>query len=89
MVLIILLINLFGMDLSYAVLAGTVLALLLGWKNLPDKLRTFNEGVAKVGPAMVTTGGIGGLWRRGAGLYRSADHSGNHCFSFRSIRPFP
>lgn len=46
MVLIILLINLFGMDLSYAVLAGTVLALLLGWKNLPDKLRTFNEGVA-------------------------------------------
>ena len=63
MVLIILLINLFGMDLSYAVLAGTVLALLLGWKNLPDKLRTFNEGVAKVGPAMVTTAasvGFGG-----------------------------
>ena len=59
----ILLINLFGMDLSYAVLAGTVLALLLGWKNLPDKLRTFNEGVAKVGPAMVTTAasvGFGG-----------------------------
>lgn len=36
---------------------------LLGWKNLPDKLRTFNEGVAKVGPAMVTTAasvGFGG-----------------------------
>lgn len=63
MVLIILLINLFGMDLSYAVLSGTVLALLLGWKNLPDKRRTFNEGAAKVGPAMVTTAasvGFGG-----------------------------
>lgn len=63
MVLIILFINLFGMDLSYAVLAGTVLALVLGWKNLTDTLRTFNEGVAKVGPAMITTAasvGFGG-----------------------------
>lgn len=63
MVLIILLINLLGLDLSYAVLAGTVLALILGWKNLPDKLKTFNEGVGKVGPAMVTTAasvGFGG-----------------------------
>lgn len=63
MVLIILLINLLGVDLSYAVLAGTVLALILGWKNLPDKLNTFNEGVGKVGPAMVTTAasvGFGG-----------------------------
>ncbi len=63
MVLIILLINLFGMDLSYAVLAGTVLALVLGWKNLPDKLKTLNAGIAKVGPAMVMTAasvGFGG-----------------------------
>ncbi len=63
MVLIILLINLFGMDLSYAVLAGTVLALVLGWKNLPDKLQTLNAGIAKVGPAMVMTAasvGFGG-----------------------------
>lgn len=63
MMLIILLINLFGMDLSYAVLAGTALALALGWKNLPDKLRTLNEGIAKVGPAMVITAasvGFGG-----------------------------
>ncbi len=63
MVLIILLINLFGMDLSYAVLAGTALALLLGWKNLPDKLKTLNAGIAKVGPAMVMTAasvGFGG-----------------------------
>ncbi len=63
MVLIILLINLFGMDLSYAVLAGTVLALVLGWRNLPDKLQTLNAGIAKVGPAMVMTAasvGFGG-----------------------------
>lgn len=63
MVLIILLINLFGMDLSYAVLAGTVLALVLGWKNLPNKLQTLNAGIAKVGPAMVMTAasvGFGG-----------------------------
>ncbi len=63
MALIILLINLFGMDLSYAVLAGTVLALVLGWKNLPDKLQTLNAGIAKVGPAMVMTAasvGFGG-----------------------------
>ena len=59
----VLLINLFGMDLSYAVLAGTGLALILGWKNLPNKLRTLNEGIAKVGPAMVITAssvGFGG-----------------------------
>ncbi len=63
MALIILLINLFGMDLSYAVLAGTVLALVLGWRNLPDKLQTLNAGIAKVGPAMVMTAasvGFGG-----------------------------
>ncbi len=63
MALIILLINLFGMDLSYAVLAGTVLALVLGWRNLPDKLKTLNAGIAKVGPAMVMTAasvGFGG-----------------------------
>ncbi len=63
MALIILLINLFGMDLSYAVLAGTVLALMLGWRNLPDKLQTLNAGIAKVGPAMVMTAasvGFGG-----------------------------
>lgn len=63
MVLIILLINLFHMDLSYAVLAGTALAMVIGWKNLPNKLRTINDGVLKVGPAMVTTAasvGFGG-----------------------------
>ncbi len=63
MALIILLINLFGMDLSYAVLTGTVLALVLGWRNLPDKLQTLNAGIAKVGPAMVMTAasvGFGG-----------------------------
>ncbi len=63
MLLIILLINLLGMDLSYAVLAGTALALLLGRKNLPDKLQTVNAGMAKVGPAMVMTAasvGFGG-----------------------------
>ena len=59
---IILLVNT-GLDLSYAVLAGTALALAIGWKNLPDKLRTINQGVAMVGPAMVTTAasvGFGG-----------------------------
>ena len=63
MVLIILLINLFHMDLSYAVLAGTALAMVIGWKNLPNKLRTINDGVLKVGPSMVTTAasvGFGG-----------------------------
>ena len=59
---IIFLVNM-GLDLSYAVLAGTALALAIGWKNLPDKLRTINQGVAMVGPAMVTTAasvGFGG-----------------------------
>ncbi|MGM9590684.1 MAG: GntP family permease, partial [Faecousia sp.] len=63
LVLIILLINVAGMDLSYAVLAGTTLAFALGWKNLPNKLRTLNEGISKVGPAMVITAasvGFGG-----------------------------
>lgn len=63
MILIIILINLFDMDLSYAVFVGTVLALLLGWKNLPDKRRTLNEGISKVGQAMIITAssvGFGG-----------------------------
>ena len=63
MILIIALINGFGLDLSYAVLAGTLLALILGWKNLPHKLNTLNEGIKMVGPAMVTTAasvGFGG-----------------------------
>lgn len=63
MALIILLINGWNVDLSYAVLAGTALAVVLGWKNLPDKLRTLNEGVAKVGTASVVTAasvGFGG-----------------------------
>lgn len=63
MALIIVLINGWDMDLSYAVLAGTVLAVILGWKNLPNKLRTLNEGMAKVGTASVVTAasvGFGG-----------------------------
>jgi len=63
MALIIVLINGWNVDLSYAVLAGTALAVVLGWKNLPDKLRTLNEGVAKVGTASVVTAasvGFGG-----------------------------
>lgn len=61
--LIILLINAFRVDLSYAVLAGSALAMVIGWKNLPSKLDTINQGVLKVGPAMVTTAasvGFGG-----------------------------
>lgn len=63
MVLIIVLINGFGMDLSYAVLSGTVLAVMIGHKNLPDMLKTLNEGIQMVGSAMVTTAtsvGFGG-----------------------------
>lgn len=63
MILIIVLINGLGMDLSYAVLAGAALAVVIGHKNLPDKLRTLNEGVQMVGSAMVTTAasvGFGG-----------------------------
>lgn len=63
MVLIIVLINGFGMELSYAVLAGATLAMLIGHKNLPDKLGTVNEGIKMVGSAMVTTAtsvGFGG-----------------------------
>lgn len=63
MILIIVLINGFGMDLSYAVLSGAALAMIIGRKNLPDKLRTVNEGIQMVGPAMVTTAtsvGFGG-----------------------------
>ena len=63
MVLIILLINAFRMELPYAVLCGTALALALGWKNLSSPLSTLNEGMGKVGPAMVTTAasvGFGG-----------------------------
>lgn len=61
--LIIVLINGFGMDLSYAVLCASVLAMVIGRKNLPNKLKTINEGVKNVGSAMVTTAtsvGFGG-----------------------------
>ncbi|MGN0294372.1 MAG: GntP family permease [Lachnospiraceae bacterium] len=63
LVLIIVLINVFGMDLSYAVLCASALAMVIGRKNLPNKLKTINEGVKNVGTAMVTTAasvGFGG-----------------------------
>ena len=63
MALIIVLINVFHMELAYAVACGTLLALGIGWKNLPDKLETMNQSMNKVGPAMVTTAvsvGFGG-----------------------------
>lgn len=63
MILIIILINGFGIDLSYAVLAGAVLAMIIGYRNLRDKLMTINESAKVVGPAMVTTAvsvGFGG-----------------------------
>lgn len=63
MVLIIVLINCFGMNLSYAVLAGALSAAVIGRKNLPQMWKTVNEGIGMVGPAMVTTAasvGFGG-----------------------------
>lgn len=63
LILIILLINGLGMDLSYAVLCASVLAMWIGRKNLPNKLNTVNEGIKNVGSAMVTTAtsvGFGG-----------------------------
>ena len=63
LILIIVLVDAVNMDLSYAVLAGSALALAIGWKNIPDKLRTINGGIRMVGPAMVTTAasvGFGG-----------------------------
>lgn len=63
LVLIIVLINGFGMELSYAVLCASALAMVIGRKNLPDKWKTINEGVKNVGSAMVTTAvsvGFGG-----------------------------
>lgn len=63
LLLIILLINGFGLNLSYAVLAASALAMVIGWKNLPNKLRTVNQGIQAVGSAMVTTAasvGFGG-----------------------------
>ena len=63
LVLIIILINGFGMELSYAVLCASALAMVIGRKNLPDKWKTINEGVKNVGSAMVTTAvsvGFGG-----------------------------
>lgn len=63
MVLIVVMINGFGVNLSYAVLFGAALALIIGWKNLSNKLSAINEGIQMVGPAMVTTAasvGFGG-----------------------------
>lgn len=77
MLLIIVLINGFGMDLSYAVLTGTVLAALISRRNLPNLLNTLNEGIGMVSSAMVTTAtsvGFGGavLSCSGANLIISA-----------------
>lgn len=77
MVLIIVLINGFGMDLSYAVLAGSALAMAIGWKNLPNKLTTINDGIKNVAPAIITTAasvGFGGavLFCSGAKIILSA-----------------
>lgn len=63
MILIITLINGLGVDLSYAVLAGTALAVVIGYRNLPNLRKTLNDGIGMVGTAMVTTAasvGFGG-----------------------------
>lgn len=75
--LIIFLINGFGMDLSYAVSAGAVLAMLIGRKNIQNKLKTVNQGIQMVGPAIITTAasvGFGGavLSCAGAGVILNA-----------------
>ncbi len=77
MILIIVLINGGGMDLSYAVLAGCALAAVIGRKNLPNLLKTLNDGVGMVGSAMITTAasvGFGGavLTCQGAKIILSA-----------------
>lgn len=60
---IIILINFFGVELVYAVFSGCLLALIIGWRNLKDKLGTLNRGAQLIAPAMVTTAvsvGFGG-----------------------------
>lgn len=60
---IIILINFFGVELAYAVFSGCLLALIIGWRNLKDKLGTLNRGAQLIAPAMVTTAvsvGFGG-----------------------------
>lgn len=53
MALIIILINVFNLDIFYAMIAGTALAFVIGGKNLPNKLQTLNEGAKSAGMAMV------------------------------------
>lgn len=85
MSLIVVLINKWNVDLSMAVLAGTVLATIIGRKNLSDKLCTFNASVANVGTASITTAvsvGFGGcsislFWSKG-------DFAGNHLITRKS-----
>ncbi len=63
LLLILALINWFKIDLSCAVLCGTVLALLIGWQNLENPLRTLNEGIRTVGSSVITNAapvGFGG-----------------------------
>ena len=63
MVLIVVLINRWNIDLSIAVLIGTALAIIIGRRNIENKIQTFNAGVASVGTASITTAvsvGFGG-----------------------------
>lgn len=63
LVFLVILINVFNMDLSYTVFCASVLAMFIGRKNLPNKLHTVNEGIKNVGAALVTTAtsvGFGG-----------------------------
>ena len=61
--LIIILINVFSVDLVYAVFSGCLLALVIGRRSLSDPLGTLNRGAQLIAPAMVTTAvsvGFGG-----------------------------
>jgi H+/gluconate symporter-like permease len=63
LILVLVFINTLGYSLSISVLAGAVLALVIGWKNVPNKLQSINESFQMVSPAMVTTAvsvGFGG-----------------------------
>ena len=63
LLLILLLINVFSVDLAYAVFIGTALAMLIGHENIHNKLQTLNEGMQSVGTATIITSvsvGFGG-----------------------------
>lgn len=76
MILLLVLMNLCKLDPFIAMLAGCLLAVAIGWKNIENKLGTINQGIGGVTGAVINTAaavGFGGVIKATSGFQTLLD----------------